>query len=96
MFGPIRKMFNEPHEIAAWMVLLGVALAVYAGRAELDWPVVTMTFLGLFTLLGSRRFRGLSFGPDGVEIAGRPANPSSDPKRIAKTAEQPDKQGTDA
>jgi hypothetical protein len=88
MFDPIKKMFNEPHEIAAWLVLLGVALAVYTGRASINWPVVTLTFLGLFTLLGSRRFRGVSFGPDGVEIAGQPARHSSDPQKVAKKTQK--------
>ena len=63
----IKALFDEQHEVMAWIVL---ALAV-AGRASelLDqWPAVSLCMTSLVTMLGSAYYSGIKVGPQGVEV----------------------------
>lgn len=63
----IRQLFDEHHEIAAWLVIVMAALGRGFDKLS-DWPTVAMVALALLTLLGSGRFAGVKVGPGGVEV----------------------------
>lgn len=65
----IRQLFDEHHEIAAWLVLIIAVAGRFADKID-QWPMVAMVALSLVTLLGSDRFRGLNVGPGGVGVGG--------------------------
>jgi len=55
------KWMDEPHEVAAWLVLGLTAGGVGTG-VSIPWTAVCLALLALLTLVGSRRFRGLEVG----------------------------------
>ena len=63
----IRDLFDEHHEVAAWLVLVGSFVLLSVGKLE-QWPFVAMVGLSLLTLLGSKRYSGISVGPGGLEV----------------------------
>lgn len=58
---------DEPHEIAAWTLLVLTPVGVAFDRLA-DWPAVAVVFLALLVLAGSRRLDGLSLGVGPLEI----------------------------
>lgn len=63
----IRQLFDEHHEIAAWLIIIMAASGRWFDKLG-DWPTVAMFALALLTLLGSERFGGVKIGPGGVEV----------------------------
>lgn len=63
----VRNLFDEQHEIMAWITLLGAGLGVAFDRLE-DWPGVALIGLALVTMLGSARYKGVKVGPGGVDV----------------------------
>jgi len=65
----VRSLFDERHEIAAWVVM-AIAIGGSATGRLGDWPAVALVCVSLVTLLGSARYAGVSVGPDGVKVDG--------------------------
>jgi hypothetical protein len=68
--GKIRKitdLFDEQHEVAAWLVLATSIALLVTGRLD-QWPFVALVATSLVTLLGSQYFRGVRVGPQGIEV----------------------------
>jgi hypothetical protein len=65
----LKSLFDERHEIAAWLVMAIAAGGSATGRLG-DWPAVALVCVSLVTLLGSARYAGVSVGPDGVQVDG--------------------------
>lgn len=63
----ISDLFDEHHEIAAWVVLVTAIGLRVADRLD-QWPFVAMVCAGLVTLLGSAYFAGVKVGPSGIEV----------------------------
>lgn len=79
------SLLNEPHELAAWGVLACSWVHAWTAGSFSGWVYVALTFTGLLTLLGSRRFRGISLSPDGISITGKPADKAVDVGSIVKS-----------
>jgi len=64
----IRQLFDEHHEIAAWLIIIMAGAGRWFDKIE-DWPMVAMIAISMLTLLGVERFRGVRVGPGGVEVS---------------------------
>jgi predicted histidine transporter YuiF (NhaC family) len=63
----IWNLFDEQHEVMAWIVLV---LAVAGRWTEMldQWPTVAMCCTSLVTMLGSKYYAGLKVSPQGIEV----------------------------
>lgn len=63
----ITDLFDEHHEVAAWLVLGTAVALLVTGRLD-QWPFVALVATSLVTLLGSKYFGGVKVGPSGIEV----------------------------
>lgn len=63
----IKQLFDEKHEIMAWLTFIGAAVGMFTNSIE-DWPGVTLIGVALLTMLGSSYYKGVSIGPGGVDV----------------------------
>lgn len=63
----ITELFDERHEVAAWLVMLTAIVLLVTERLD-QWPFVALIATSLVTLLGSQYFRGVRVGPSGIEV----------------------------
>jgi len=63
----ITNLFDEQHEIMAWITLAFALGGIATDRLE-DWPGIVLVALSLVTMLGSAYFKGISIGPGGLDV----------------------------
>lgn len=63
----LRELFDEQHEVMAWIVLVLATLGRSTGHLD-QWPTVAMVCTSLVTMLGANYYSGLKVGKDGVEV----------------------------
>lgn len=63
----IKELFDDQHEIMAWVVLALSVAGVATDRLD-DWPGVCMAGLALITMLGSAYYKGIKIGPGGLDV----------------------------
>jgi hypothetical protein len=63
----IKHLFDDQHEIMAWVTLLGAAVGVATNRLE-DWPGVALAGFALITMLGAGYYKGVKIGPGGLDV----------------------------
>lgn len=62
-----KQLFDEQHEIMAWLTFVGAWSGIVLDRIE-DWPGVALIGVALLTMLGSAFYKGVSIGPGGLNV----------------------------
>lgn len=63
----ITQLFDDQHEIMAWLVLALAVAGVATGTLE-SWPGVGLAGLSLITMLGAAYYKGVKLGPGGLDV----------------------------